>query len=494
MPNCDRGIAVRKVWLIVVIIMLLLALLGDLILWRAYTDSSAFQKEIGQLQATISQQDQRMEELVSEREELRRQLQDMQNLEEEKRRLEEELAAYRDREDFLEQLDRLESLIRALRRLVPSETVVRIFVTAEEMPLQVNRSWSRIWPQKRTVLESQVWLLLELLDNEPDLQPLLLNLHKKTLGSTYDPQMDQLYIVDHTPLGMVEQLAFVYAYTQALQDQLLDLGEQLEAVAEDSDRSRALRALAEGDAALAVQQYYTDELGGGDTLNLFTRIFLSDPSLFEDAPTVVQASLRFPYEQGLVFVMEHYTRTGWSAVNKVWGDPPQSTEQILHPERYPEDTPELIALPALTTTLGAGWQLQGEDTLGEFILRLHLAVRLGEDQVDEAASGWGGDHYALYINEESGEICLALKLSWDDRDEADEFIEAYLDYADQRYGPIPEEKQEEGDVEDGIWWEGRPGTQAGRHPGLYLEQDDEEVILILASREELAERVARRLR
>ena len=43
---------------------------------------------------------------------------------------------------------------------------------------------------------------------------------------------------------------------------------------------------------------------------------------------------------------------------------PASTEQILHPQRYPDDRPIPVSLPALTTTLGPGWRIVADDVMG----------------------------------------------------------------------------------------------------------------------------------
>ena len=482
----------RKIWLILATALLILALMGNLFVWRLYTTTTSSQEiEIQQLDQRVDQQAQSLSALRDERTELKQQLQDARA---EKTGLEQELAACLGYEDLLERLDRLEAETRALRRLVPTETVGRVFLSREELRTRLEILFAEEYPPQQAAVDAQLWTLLELFDPGVDLHQLLLDLYTEEVMGFYDLEEAQLYIVGDTGLDPLEQLTFVHEYTHALQDQLFDLGEQTEAVADDSDRARALMALAEGDATLAMQQYLVDHLDELASLELLGQVLLADTRLFDAAPLVVREELLFPYEQGLAFVTTHYTRTGWAAVNEVWRDPPQSTEQILHPERYPEDTPEWVTIPALTSTLGAGWSLYQEDTLGEFILRLHLAVRLEEQEVDEAATGWGGDRYVLYVNPETDEACLAVYLVWDDEDEADEFVEAYIAYADERYGPISDKTKQERDVEDGIWWAGRPGPQANRHPGLYLQQDGDEVKLILAPSEALAKKVARKLR
>jgi hypothetical protein len=138
-------------------------------------------------------------------------------------------------------------------------------------------------------------------------------------------------------------------------------------------------------------------------------------------------------------------------VDAVYAHPPQSTEQILHPERYPSDTPQVVALPPLTDTLGSGWQLVDEDVLGEFTLRAYLDVYLTQRQAAQAAAGWGGDRYAVYQDTGTGQVLLVLLLTWDNGAEEVEFVAAYQKYAQRRLGnTIP---QIEGTYR--TWWIGK---------------------------------------
>ncbi len=87
-----------------------------------------------------------------------------------------------------------------------------------------------------------------------------------------------------------------------------------------------------------------------------------------------------------------------------------------------------MALAPLTDTLGAGWELVDEDIMGEFYLRQYLAQQLPASAVGRAATGWGGDRYAVYHNAAAGGLVMALRLVWDTPADALEFAAAYADY------------------------------------------------------------------
>ena len=79
---------------------------------------------------------------------------------------------------------------------------------------------------------------------------------------------------------------------------------------------------------------------------------------------------------GFSYVQTVQSTGGWAAVNAYFTKMPESTEQILHPEKYAAgEAPIAVTLPAdLATQLGAGWTVPLQDTFGEFQLG-HLAAR-----------------------------------------------------------------------------------------------------------------------
>ncbi len=474
---------------ILTLVLLLISLLGNA--WQLWAMGNVA-AEVRQLQAQLERQRQELNQVQEERDDLRDQVvsleeqqslleQEKRQLEEERQRLEEELAAAQGRQDWLEKVDLMESNARSVRRQVPPRPVERLFVSLEEIAVYREGARALSYRQERADRDVQVFSMLGLLSSGTDLHGLLLGLHANQNYAFYDLARGRLYLVGETEPSSQEQLVFVHEYVLALQDQLFDLRAQVAAVVEDSDRLLALWALSEGDATLAMELYreaYAEELGPA---RVFTQTVQAVIGPLRGLPSLVLERVLFPYQAGRAFVDSLYATRGWAGVDEGWGDPPQSTEQILHPERFPDDAPEVVTLPALTSTLGAGWRFQQEDTLGEFMLRQHLSLYLDEEEVDDAATGWGGDRYALYVNSQRGTACLLILLDWDDEEEADEFAEMYQDYAKERY-----KREGEGDLDEGIWWSGQPG--------LLMRQRRDEIHLVLAWDQELAVDVVRRLR
>ena len=118
---------------------------------------------------------------------------------------------------------------------------------------------------------------------------------------------------------------------------------------------------------------------------------------------------------------------GWEAVDRAYSRLPDSTEQVLHPEKYEaREVPMEVPLDAgaLASAMGSGWSGTPEDTLGEF----QLSVWLRENGVkalpaNAAAAGWGGDRLA-YLRGPDGAYALVLRTAWDTAADAAEFVDA----------------------------------------------------------------------
>ena len=77
----------------------------------------------------------------------------------------------------------------------------------------------------------------------------------------------------------------------------------------------------------------------------------------------------FPYLRGMVFCAKLTNDGGWKAIDEAYRNPPLSTEQILHPEKYraKPDSPMSIDLGALDAGRGlegGGPQRPGRDATG----------------------------------------------------------------------------------------------------------------------------------
>lgn len=229
----------------------------------------------------------------------------------------------------------------------------------------------------------------------------------------YDFTHREMVVVEGTPAGQIEGLMeragmrdmlgymiLAHEFTHALQDQHFNLGASLRKLQFDSDRELALRSVCEGDATLAGWDYM---LGGMDhkTLTMLENHIGKATNAYvgrsKGTPLALYASMVFPYTAGLRFVAEAYRRGGWAAVNALYKNPPQSTQQIMDPSLY-FDHPTLpvdIRLSGYKTILD-GWRVIEGDRYGELGLQLILQRNLGMHSPEVGlAKRWAGDQMEI---------------------------------------------------------------------------------------------------
>ncbi|HEX8683473.1 MAG TPA: hypothetical protein VF707_14225, partial [Ardenticatenaceae bacterium] len=231
---------------------------------------------------------------------------------------------------------------------------------------------------------------------------------------------------------------FLHEYVHALQDQHYDLENFTEEGDEErfnDDQSLAYTALIEGDAQTATFFYIINNMSASDAMELAESSSEIDSTALEETPAFLRESLIFPYTTGQEFVQTTQVLGGWDAVNELWENPPASTEQIMHPERYPDDLPVAVELPAdFSAALGEGWREAIRDVWGEFgtLLTLQQQDLDAEEEegfdeaVSQAAEGWGGDSYLFLTNGERG--VFVMEMAWDSEEDAQEGYDAWLEW------------------------------------------------------------------
>ncbi|MGC9082326.1 MAG: hypothetical protein ACP5ME_03975 [Anaerolineae bacterium] len=334
-------------------------------------------------------------------------------------------------------------ILARVRDLPPVEQFPVSFPSEREIALYLLQRYGDIRPQEALVLYGLLGLV-------PRLESLPLpdvTAQAARVFSLYAPAGRQILLAaGRGPATPDDELALVHTLAHALQDTAFGLGEGAEpprvplaaACRPTTDAALALRALVEGDAVLTTAHYAgvaadpqeVDRLAGlAAGAEEPTYAPLSNIATFETIRL-------FPYRDGARFVAALYADGGWNAVNRAYAAPPCSTQEILHPERYRDRRPPLEpAVPDLAPVLGKGlgpralrpegWSLARRDTVGEFLIGLHLAAYLDDDgAARRAADGWAGDTFTLWTDETGREV-IVWRLAWESREEAVEFERAY---------------------------------------------------------------------
>jgi hypothetical protein len=197
----------------------------------------------------------------------------------------------------------------------------------------------------------------------------------------------------------------------------------------------ALQALAEGDAVLSSLLYARRYMTTAQLLEAFQAESSGGSSVLDASPLVVRRELLFPYTSGVDFIADVYADGQWPAVTRVWENPPQSTEHVLHPQKYlAGDAPIQLTVPDLRDTLGSAWRELEENTNGELDWNILIEQYVDVATANEAASGWGGDRFRLLRRDADGALVFAARTAWDSEADARQFFTAFQQVARGRHG------------------------------------------------------------
>ena len=220
------------------------------------------------------------------------------------------------------------------------------------------------------------------------------------------------------------------------------------------DASTALRFLVEGDATYAMLVYAVAETLGATKLDprvsklLRTQVdslaamdvaglkaqmsqqgaafstLDADMKASFDAIDSLPAAIIVPlvgsYTKGALVAAVAFEHGGWPALNALYANPPQSTEQVLHPETklFPKrELPITVSFPAPDTALVT-------DVMGELSWWIYLD-QWAKGRAADAAAGWGGDRYSI-SKRADGKLVASIATTWDTAADAKQFADAYI--------------------------------------------------------------------
>lgn len=260
---------------------------------------------------------------------------------------------------------------------------------------------------------------LRLLPRNRDLASAVRRLQADEAVGLYSPDERRLYVRDEGRTTPQLRWASAHELVHALQHQHVDITALLEHPVGALDAELAALALLEGDAVVTQeawsQRFQTAEerqqLGAGAAVPLL--------GLAGQQPVYLTERFSFPYVAGARFVVWLLESGGFPAVDAALSNPPQTTAEILEPDRY------LAGLEVVEVDLGEGlaaeWTSVRDDELGAFDL-LELLRPLGATRASELTMGWSGGRVRSW--ERGGEVSVAGAVAFASTDGAKSLCEA----------------------------------------------------------------------
>jgi hypothetical protein len=312
-----------------------------------------------------------------------------------------------------QQITAIADAVERLRGIEFREPIEPRFVSPDEITDRVRELFLEEYTPELGDQEARILSALGAIPPDTDLRSLRADLFGSQVAGFYDPQTGEL-VVRQTgeEITTNDRVVLAHELDHALTDQVLGLPVPDDLRAGSEDRDLAATALVEGDATLLMQRYsaslsFEDQLGALDPTAL-ADAFQAQADL-AGLPHYLQAELRFPYEEGLLYVCHRYAQGGWPAVDAAYADPPETTLEVLFPELGDAraDDPRPGSDPTRP------WQPAGYRQLGAAQL-LWLFQAPGGDpglalpNAEALAGEWAGGAVNLWIRGPDSAVALLL--------------------------------------------------------------------------------------
>ena len=290
-------------------------------------------------------------------------------------------------------------------------------INAEEMQEKLSMSYTD--DEIETIIK--VWIALGWIEPTFDLNAYF-NAQQSLQNATYDSQEKQIYISDPN-FSLQTQSDYAYAYVTYLQTFGVMTRPAISAMT--FDQATTSKAFYDGDARysqLLVEQILAD-----------SSQFKTDDFNYTNwsIPPALFAQSNFSSQYGVAFIDSIYQNGQMIGIQSAYSNPPQTTEQIMHIDKYySKELGINIPAPDMNNELGTNWVLVSTDSIGEWgtyqILHNNskASARIDDIFAQNASTGWGGDRYQLFENQETAETLLIMQWIMDSDTDAYELITA----------------------------------------------------------------------
>lgn len=240
----------------------------------------------------------------------------------------------------------------------------------------------------------------------------------------YDTEEKRL-VVRGTELTPLVRATLVHELVHALDDQWFGLHRPDYADLED-ETSFGFVAVVEGNAR-RIEEIWLAQLSQDEQEELRSEQARMAMGMDLDGiPWILLELIAVPYEAGLDLVLELLAAGGEELVDEALQEPPTTSSQVLHPDRFLDGVERVPVDPP-----PAEGEIFDEGIFGELSLRLVLESAVPPSEAASAASGWRGDWFVAW-EEEDGTDCVRVDTEVADEGGRDQLAAALDEYAAQR--------------------------------------------------------------
>jgi hypothetical protein len=256
-----------------------------------------------------------------------------------------------------------------------------------------------------------------------DLRKNTIDLLTEQAAAFYDFHRKKLFISDWAQTSM-RDVALIHELAHALADQSFSLEKFTRKVEQDSEKSLARQAVVEGQAMWLTNAVIARRAGRSKPKLEGENV--AEPSgkfpVFDQAPLYVRENLIFPYSAGERFQDAVYEKDQQVSLSEVFREPPVSSQQVLHPEKYfAHAAPVLPTLPKDPR----GAKRFAEGVMGELDHSVLLRQYATADEAQDLAPKLSGSQYRLLEGRKDKRVELVYASAWSDAPTAQRFFHAY---------------------------------------------------------------------
>jgi hypothetical protein len=294
---------------------------------------------------------------------------------------------------------------RGLRFVHPLDATL---LDPDDVSHELARQLDAVFPAEDMARAGAAAETLGLLPAGTDLRRELLAFQGEAVAGFYTPVDRRFFLVTEPELARQGELpvpedVVVHELTHALQAEHFGLLDVVLGLENQDDLAFALGALLEGDALRTAWRDAELEYGtSGPTAAQFALVLnpLAAEVDYPGVPRAIRERFLLQYSAGYALVEALAAQGGSERVDAALRDPPLSSEQLLHPERYLDrarrDPPRFLELPEGGFFPDPACAEIHRETLGELGIAVWLRERFGTDSdVQWAAEGWGGDRLVV---------------------------------------------------------------------------------------------------
>jgi len=356
------------------------------------------------------------------------------------------------------------------------------FESRDDVGKMLRKKFDEDKDAKRMERDELVLKKFGLIDRDFHMRSFLLSLLTEQIAGFYDNKTQEMTLLDWVPMDQQEPV-MAHELTHALQDQKVGLtkweDQEQEGVAKDvaednkhiqtDETDTAREAVLEGQAMVSFADYMLKP--SGKTLKDMPEVGdklrdgagdMSDSPVLARAPLLLQQALLFPYTSGLAFEQYVLVKAGTQAAfTGVLDSPPNSSFEILHPDKYlARAAVPIMRMPDIHPMLtAAGYEPYDIGVMGELDVRITAELFGGRPLAEALAPNWdGGIYYAAQRKsataaekETTASLALMYASKWKNEDSARSFFTVFEEELPRQYDGLTRRKKDEVDESERVY-------------------------------------------